>query len=81
MKIKSIELTNNSFFGNLSIDFVDSLGNIMDNIVIAGENGCGKTQFLNIIYDFTLIHSLIDICCELLHVACAVVPVDEMGVV
>ena len=52
MKIKSIELTNNSFFGNLSIDFVDSLGNIMDNIVIAGENGCGKTQFLNIIYDF-----------------------------
>lgn len=52
MKIKSIELTNNSFFGNLSIDFVDSSGNIMDNVVIAGENGCGKTQFLNIIYDF-----------------------------
>ncbi len=52
MKIRKIELQNNSFFGNQVFDFSDSHGNVYDNVVLAGENGSGKTQLLNIIYDF-----------------------------
>ena len=52
MKIRKIELQNNPFFGNKSFIFEDSNGNIYNNIVLAGENGSGKTQLLNIIYDF-----------------------------
>lgn len=53
MKIKRIELTNNNFFGNFIFDFTKEDGTIFDNIILAGENGCGKTQLLNIIYDFS----------------------------
>ena len=53
MKIKKIQLINNSFFGNAEFVFTDANGQIMDNVIIAGENGCGKTQLLNIIYDFS----------------------------
>ena len=53
MKIKKIELRNNPFFGNKEFIFTDSQGNVMDNVVLAGENGCGKTQILNLIYDFS----------------------------
>lgn len=53
MKIKKIQLQNNPFFGNAEFSFTDNNGQIMDNIVLAGENGCGKTQLLNIIYDFS----------------------------
>lgn len=55
MKLKKIKLEGNLFFGNAEFDFTDASGNIMDNIVFAGENGCGKTQLLNLIYDFSTI--------------------------
>lgn len=51
MKIRKIILENNTFFGNQEFSFEDNLGNIYNNIVLAGENGNGKTQLLNIIYD------------------------------
>lgn len=53
MKIKKIKLYNNEFFGNIEFDFTDSTGTPQDNIILAGENGCGKTQLLNIIYEFS----------------------------
>lgn len=53
MKIKKIKLHNNSFFGNTTFDFTNSSGNIMDTIILAGENGSGKTQLLNILYEFS----------------------------
>ena len=52
MKIKKIELQNNYFFGNNEFVFTKSDGEAYDNIVLAGENGSGKTQLLNIIYEF-----------------------------
>lgn len=52
MKIKKIELQNHSFFGNQEFVFTNSSGDVYDNIVLAGENGNGKTQLLNVIYDF-----------------------------
>lgn len=53
MKIKWIELVDNAFWGNVQFDFTDDGGNAVDTILIIGENGCGKTQLLNIIYDFS----------------------------
>lgn len=53
MKIKKIELMNNSFFGNMEFDFTDEEGSVVDTIIVVGENGCGKTQLLNIIYEFS----------------------------
>lgn len=61
MKIKKIKLENNSFFGTCEFDFTNSQGQIMDNIVLAGENGCGKTQLLNIIYEFSNLSLLGDV--------------------
>lgn len=53
MKIKQIKLENNIYFGNITFDFTNETGEIMDNIILAGENGCGKTQLLNILYEFS----------------------------
>lgn len=53
MKIKKIRLENNLFFGDAEFVFTNTNGDIMDNVVFAGENGCGKTQLLEIIYHFS----------------------------
>lgn len=53
MKIKRIKLQNNAFFGNTEFQFTDDNDHTLNNIVLAGKNGCGKTQLLNIIYEFS----------------------------
>lgn len=53
MKIKSIRFENNPLFGNSEFCFTDAQGRVVDVVVFAGENGCGKTQLLNTIYDFS----------------------------
>lgn len=54
MRIKSIEFQNNPILGNLNLNFTSPEGNIIDTIIFAGENGCGKSTILNSIYDFSL---------------------------
>lgn len=49
MKIKSIKIKNHKILGNLNLDFTDDNGNIYDNVIFIGENGCGKTTILNFI--------------------------------
>ena len=46
MKIKEIEFINNPKIGNLKIDFSTN-GIINDTIILAGNNGCGKTTILD----------------------------------
>lgn len=46
MKILSIEFQNHSILGNLKLDFTDKKGNPVDTVILAGENGCGKTTIL-----------------------------------
>ena len=61
MKIKKIKLDNNPFFGTCEFDFTNNQGKVLDNIVLAGENGCGKTQLLNIIYNFSTLPTTGDV--------------------
>lgn len=52
MKIKKVEIKNNIVLGDMSISFTDENMKIKDIIILAGENGCGKTTLLEIIYNF-----------------------------
>lgn len=56
MKIRKIEFENHKIFGDLKLDFTDEQGNTIDTIIIAGENGVGKSQLLNAIYEFSNIN-------------------------
>ena len=46
MKLKSIRFKEHPVLGNLFVDFCDSDGNAVDTILIAGENGTGKSTLL-----------------------------------
>lgn len=54
MIIKSIKIENNNILGNIFLEFTDDSGEILNTIIIAGENGTGKSTILNIIYDFSI---------------------------
>ena len=51
-KIKSIQFKNHPVLGDLYLDFTDGNGRIVDTVIIAGENGTGKSTILNAIYSF-----------------------------
>ena len=53
MKIRKIAFTNHPIFGNLEIDFTDKEGKTVNTIIIAGENGVGKSLLLNTIFEFS----------------------------
>ncbi|MBA1363912.1 AAA family ATPase [Burkholderia gladioli] len=51
MKIRKIKFNNHKVLNNLALDFVDPITNEpFDTVIIAGENGCGKTAILEEIY-------------------------------
>lgn len=52
MKFRKISFENHPILGNLSFDFTDNNGKAIDNIIIAGENGCGKSVLLEELYQF-----------------------------
>lgn len=54
MKYLRIKFTNHSILGNLDLDLRDGNGNPYDTIVIAGENGVGKTVLLNEIFSMDM---------------------------
>lgn len=49
MKIRKIKIKKYKVFDDIEFDFTDSTGKTLDNIVIAGINGSGKTTFLELI--------------------------------
>lgn len=53
MKIRKIEFTNHPIFDDLKLDFTDANGKTINTIIIAGENGVGKSLLLNTIFDFS----------------------------
>ena len=59
MKIRKIEFTNHPIFGGLTLDFTDATGKIINTIIIAGENGVGKSLLLNTIFEFSNLNLLV----------------------
>ena len=52
MKFRKITFEDHPILGNISLNFTDKEGKTVDNIIIAGENGCGKSVLLNELFDF-----------------------------
>ena len=53
MKIKKVKWNNHPILGNLELDFTNpATGEPFNNILFAGENGCGKTTILESISTF-----------------------------
>lgn len=52
MKYLNIKFANHSLLGNLELDLKNDVGTPYDTILLAGENGTGKTALLNALYSF-----------------------------
>jgi len=50
--IKEIRWDNHSVLGDLSLDFTKPNGDLYHTIILAGENGCGKTTILSTLSTF-----------------------------
>lgn len=55
-KIRKIQFVEHPILGNLSLDFCDADGKPVDTILIAGENGCGKSTVLEVLFSFASGH-------------------------
>jgi len=53
VKIAKIKIVNDRVLGNIDFDFTNEDNQIVNTIILAGENGVGKTRLLDIIYRFT----------------------------
>lgn len=53
MRIRKVTFINHPIFGNLELDFTDAEGKTINTVIIAGENGVGKSLLLDSIYEFT----------------------------
>lgn len=51
-KICSIQFTNHPVLGNLFLNFCDKTGTPVDTVILAGENGTGKSTILHEMYNF-----------------------------
>lgn len=49
-KFCSIQFKGHPVLGNLSLNFCDKTGNPVDTVILAGENGVGKSTILHEIY-------------------------------
>ncbi|PFQ62883.1 hypothetical protein COK18_18385 [Bacillus cereus] len=52
MYIKSIKFSNHDIYKDMFFNFCDENGQPFETIILAGENGTGKSTLLNIIFDF-----------------------------
>ncbi len=53
MKIRKIQFSGHPVLGDLKLDFTDQEGKVIDTIILAGDNGTGKSLLLNTIFDFS----------------------------
>ena len=49
-KIREIRFKNHPILKNLILNFCDSTGHAVDTVIIAGENGTGKSTIINFLY-------------------------------
>ena len=60
MRLSKLRFNNHPILGNLSLSFQNQNGNIYSNIVLVGENGCGKTTILNELLNYNNSRHIID---------------------
>ena len=53
MKIRKIEFDRHPILGDIKLDFTDQDGSVVNTILLAGENGTGKSLLLDIIFNFS----------------------------
>ena len=51
MRIRKIEFVNHPILGSIVFDFTGKDGKTVDTIIIAGENGVGKTVLLDTLFN------------------------------
>ena len=52
MKFRKIEFFDHPILGSICFDFTDATGQTVDTIILAGENGCGKSLLLSILNNY-----------------------------
>lgn len=52
MRFRTIAFENHPILGTISFDFTNSDGKAVDTVIIAGENGCGKSVLLNELFNY-----------------------------
>lgn len=57
MKIRKIEFVNHPVLGDIKFDFTDMDGIVFNTIILAGDNGTGKSLLLNQIFSFPKLNS------------------------
>ena len=62
-KIRKITFIDHPILKNLSLDFCDMEGNVVDTVIFAGENGTGKSTVLNELYKISTY--AVDFQCEI----------------
>ena len=63
-RIKSISFKNHPILGNLHLSFCDLSGNPVDTVIIAGENGVGKSAVIDSVYQAVCFNSSNEISIE-----------------
>lgn len=58
--LHELKFKNHPILGNLTLNFTEENGHIYKNIILVGENGCGKTTILNEINNYTQSNFIID---------------------
>jgi predicted ATPase len=57
MKFRKVSFIDHPIFGSVSFDFTDASGKTLDTIILAGENGCGKSLLLSFLNTYSPIVS------------------------
>ena len=52
-KIRKVKFRNHPILKDLDLDFCDSNGKAVDTVILAGENGCGKSTIINSLFEAT----------------------------
>lgn len=58
-KIKSVRFNGHPILGNLFLDFCDKAGRPVDTVILAGENGTGKSTVLEVLYSLMTRENLV----------------------
>lgn len=57
MKFRKVTFKNHPVFGSVCFDFTDAAGKTVDTIILAGENGCGKSLLLSFLNTYNPVAS------------------------